>query len=34
MIQFSQAYNASARFMTVLDEALDTLINNMGVVGR
>ena len=34
MIQFSQAYNASARLMTVLDEALDTLINNMGVVGR
>ena len=34
MIQYSQAYNASARFMTVLDEALDTLINNMGVVGR
>ena len=34
MIQYSQAYNASARLMTVLDEALDTLINNMGVVGR
>lgn len=34
MIQYSQAYNAAARYMTVLDEALDTLINNMGVVGR
>ncbi len=30
MMQFSKAYQASARLMTVLDELLDTLINGMG----
>lgn len=34
MLQYSKAYTASARMMTALDEALDTLINKMGVVGR
>ena len=34
MLQYSKAYSASARMMTVLDEALDTIINKMGVVGR
>lgn len=34
MIQFQQAYNASARMVTVVDETLDKIINGMGVVGR
>ena len=34
MIQFQQAYNASARMITVMDELLDKIINGMGVVGR
>jgi len=34
MIQFQQAYNASARMITVIDETLDKIINGMGVVGR
>ena len=34
MMQYQQSYNAAARLMTALDEALDTLINNTGVVGR
>jgi flagellar hook-associated protein 1 FlgK len=34
MIQFQQAYNASARMMTSLDQMLDTLINRVGIVGR
>ena len=34
MMRYSQSYNAAARLMTTLDEALDTLINNTGVVGR
>ncbi len=34
LIKYQQAYNAAARFMTTLDEALDTIINNMGRVGR
>ena len=29
-----QSYTAAARLMTTLDEALDTLINRTGVVGR
>ncbi len=29
MIKFQQAYNASARMITVIDELLDKLINNM-----
>jgi flagellar hook-associated protein 1 FlgK len=34
MIKFQHAYNASARSMTALDELLDRIINNMGLVGR
>jgi len=34
MIRFQQAYNASARMITVVDETLDKIINGMGVVGR
>ncbi|MEZ7170405.1 flagellar hook-associated protein FlgK [Sporosarcina sp. OR05] len=34
MIKFQQAYNASARMVTVIDETLDKIINGMGVVGR
>lgn len=34
LMKYQQSYNAAARLMTTLDEALDTLINNTGVVGR
>ncbi|WP_186580798.1 flagellar hook-associated protein FlgK [Aquibacillus kalidii] len=34
MIQFQHAYNAAARSMTTVDEMLDRIINNMGLVGR
>jgi len=34
LIKFQQAYNASARMMTAIDEVLDKIINGMGVVGR
>lgn len=34
MMSYISAYNAASRLMTVLDEALDTLINNTGLVGR
>jgi flagellar hook-associated protein 1 len=34
MIKFQHAYNAAARSMTAVDEMLDTIINNMGLVGR
>lgn len=34
MIKFQQAYNAAARSMTAIDEMLDRIINNMGLVGR
>ena len=34
LIVYNQALSASARFMTTVDECLDTLINNMGIVGR
>ena len=34
MMNFQKWYNASARMMTTLDEALDTIINGMGRVGR
>lgn len=34
LITFNQALAASARFMTTVDECLDTIINNMGIVGR
>ena len=32
--QYQKSYNAAARLMTALDEALETVINNMGLVGR
>ena len=34
LMRFSQSYNAAARLMTTMDELLDKLINNTGVVGR
>ena len=34
MLSFQRAYEAGARFMTAVDEAIDTLINGTGVVGR
>lgn len=34
MVQFQKAMNAAMRLMTVIDEALDRLINNTGVAGR
>lgn len=34
MMQFQHGYNAAARMMTIIDENLDRIINNMGVVGR
>jgi flagellar hook-associated protein 1 FlgK len=34
MIRFQKSYSAAARVMTALDQALDTLINHMGIVGR
>jgi flagellar hook-associated protein 1 FlgK len=33
MLRFQHAYNASARVMTTMDEAIDTIINRMGRVG-
>jgi len=33
LLHFQKSYNAAARLMTTLDEALDTLINRMGTVG-
>lgn len=34
MVQFQHAYNGAARFMTAIDEMLNKLINQTGVVGR
>lgn len=34
MLRFQHAYNAAARNMTAVDELLDRIINNMGLVGR
>lgn len=34
MLTYQNYYNAAARYMTVLDEALGTVIQGMGVVGR
>ncbi|WP_444659901.1 flagellar hook-associated protein FlgK [Caproiciproducens sp. R2] len=34
LIMYNQALTASSRFMTTLDEALETIINKMGIVGR
>ena len=34
MIKFQHAYEAAARVITTMDEAIDTVINGMGIVGR
>ncbi|PKK84490.1 MAG: flagellar hook-associated protein FlgK [candidate division Zixibacteria bacterium HGW-Zixibacteria-1] len=34
MIKYQQAYDAAARVITVMDEALSTVIKEMGIVGR
>ncbi len=34
LMAYQKSYNAAARFLTTLDEAVDTLINRMGIVGR
>jgi flagellar hook-associated protein 1 FlgK len=34
MIKFQHAYNAAARYITAIDEAIDVIVNRMGVVGR
>jgi len=34
MIKYQQAYNAAARMVTTMDEMLDVIISQMGVVGR
>ncbi len=34
MIRYQHAYEAAARVITTMDAALDTVINNMGIVGR
>ena len=34
MMTYQNYYNAAARYMTALDEALNTIINSMGHVGR
>lgn len=34
MIKYQHAFDAAARVITTVDEALDVVINNMGIVGR
>ena len=34
MIRFQHAYNAAARFITSIDEAMEVVISRMGLVGR
>jgi len=34
LIKFQQCYSAVARYITVLDQMLETVINGMGIVGR
>jgi flagellar hook-associated protein 1 FlgK len=34
LMQFQRSFSAAARLMTTLDQALDTLINSTGMVGR
>jgi len=34
MVRFQQAYAAAARMITAIDEAIDIIINRMGIVGR
>lgn len=34
LMKFQKSYNAAARFMTVLDEMLEMIVNRLGIVGR
>ena len=34
MLQYQHAYDAASRFLTAVDQTLDTLINSTGIVGR
>ncbi|MEG0895704.1 MAG: flagellar basal body rod C-terminal domain-containing protein, partial [Oscillospiraceae bacterium] len=34
MMKYNQSLNASSRMMTTLDEAIDVIVNKMGLVGR
>jgi flagellar hook-associated protein 1 FlgK len=34
MIKFQHAYNAAARYITAIDEAIDVIVNRMGLTGR
>jgi flagellar hook-associated protein 1 FlgK len=34
LVQYNQALTAAARFMTAVDECLQTIISSMGVAGR
>jgi flagellar hook-associated protein 1 FlgK len=34
LMAYQKSYNAAVRYFTVLDEAVDTIINRMGLVGR
>ncbi|MGX5657212.1 flagellar basal body rod C-terminal domain-containing protein, partial [Geodermatophilus nigrescens] len=34
MLSFQHAYSAAARMVSAIDQALDTLINRTGLVGR
>ncbi|RKX17159.1 MAG: hypothetical protein DRP51_11340 [Candidatus Zixiibacteriota bacterium] len=34
MIKYQHAFDAAARVITTIDQALETVIMNMGVVGR
>ncbi len=34
MMTYQNYYNAALRYMTAIDEAVDRIINGMGVVGR
>lgn len=34
MIKSQHAYNAAARYITVVDEALEVIVNRLGLVGR
>jgi flagellar hook-associated protein 1 FlgK len=34
LVQYQQSYKAISRYVTVLDELLDTVISRMGITGR
>lgn len=34
MVKFQQSYNAAARIFTVIDEMINTVVNQLGIVGR